>query len=196
MRKDTLEKAKADLASLDEAGKAKFKRLERNHLEPVKLKVGEGGSIELKNPKANIVDHYIQLLETIGVADDDVHHYVLTQLVAILGEDNMNAGLSLLRGIAPKDSIETMLASQMVSVNHLALVMMRRSLNENIPSGQVESLINRSTKLLKTFATLNESLVKYRNQGKQVIQVQHFNVENHGQAMIGNIGGGGVHAKT
>ena len=84
----------------------------------------------------------------------------------------------------------------MVSVNHLALVMMRRSLNENIPSGQVESLINRSTKLLKTFATLNESLVKYRNQGKQVIQVQHFNVENHGQAMIGNIGGGGVHAKT
>ena len=196
MRKDTLEKAKADLASLDEAGKAKFKRLERNHLKPVKLKVGEGGSIELKNPKANIVDHYIQLLETIGVADDDVHHYVLTQLVAIMGEDNMNAGLSLVRGIAPQDSTESMLASQMVSVNHLALVMMRRSLNDQLPAGHVESLINRSTKLLKTFATLNESLVKYRNQGKQVIQVQHFNVENHGQAMIGNIGGGGVHAKT
>ena len=138
----------------------------------------------------------MQLLETIGVADDDVHNYVLTQLVAIMGEDNMNAGLALLRGIAPQDSTETMLASQMVSVNHLALVMMRRSLNDRLPAGHVESLINRSTKLLKTFATLNESLVKYRNQGKQVIQVQHFNVENHGQAMIGNIGGGGVHAKT
>ncbi len=196
MQKDALEKAKADLASLDEAGKAKFKRLERNHLEPVKLKVGEGGGIELKNPKANIVDHYTQLLETIGVADDDVHHYVLTQLVAIMGEDNMNAGLALLRGIAANDSTETMLASQMVSVNHLALVMMRRSLNDQLPAGHVESLINRSTKLLKTFTTLNESLVKYRNHGKQVIQVQHFNVENHGQAMIGNIGGGGVHAKT
>jgi len=165
-------------------------------LDPVKLKVGEGGGIELKNPKANIVDHYIQLLETIGVADDDVHHYVLTQLVAIMGEDNMNAGLALLSGIAPQDSTETMLASQMVSVNHLALMMMRRSLNDQLPAGHVESLINRSTKLLKTFATLNESLVKYRNHGKQVIQVQHFNVENHGQAMIGNIGGGGVHAKT
>jgi hypothetical protein len=196
MQKDALEKAKADLASLDEAGKAKFKRLERNHLEPVKLKVGEGGSIELKNPKANIVDHHIQLLETIGVADDDVHNYILTQLVTIMGEDNMNAGLALLRGIAPQDSTESMLASQMVSVNHLALMMMRRSLNDQLPAGHVESLINRSTKLLKTFATLNESLVKYRNQGKQVIQVQHFNVENHGQAMIGNIGGGGVHAKT
>ena len=196
MQKDALEKAKADLASLDEAGKAKFKRLERNHLEPVKLKVGEGGGIELKHQKANIVDHYTQLLETIGVADDDVHNYVLTQLVAIMGEDYMNAGLALLRGIAPQDSTETMLASQMVSVNHLALVMMRRSLNDQLPAGHVESLINRSTKLLKTFTTLNESFVKYRNQGKQVIQVQHFNVENNGQAMIGNIGGGGVHAKT
>ena len=52
-------------------------------------------------------------------------------------------------------------------------------------------------KLARTYATQVEALRKYRNGGKQTVTVQHVNVEDGGQAIVGNVeaGGRGNHEK-
>jgi hypothetical protein len=60
----------------------------------------------------------------------------------------------------------------------------------------VERNVNRSTKLMRTFVAQMEALNKYRNKGQQTIQVQHVNVNDGGQAIVGTINQGGGGYKT
>lgn len=53
--------------------------------------------------------------------------------------------------------------------------------------------INLATKLTRTFTAQMEALSKYRNKGKQKITVEHVEVKDGGQAIVGNVenrGGG------
>jgi hypothetical protein len=45
---------------------------------------------------------------------------------------------------------------------------------------------------MRTFTAQAECLNKYRTGGKQTIQVQHVNVNEGGQAIVGNVQGGGA----
>ena len=58
---------------------------------------------------------------------------------------------------------------------------------------EVDVNINRVTKLMRTYAAQVEALNKYRNKGKLQLTVKHqnVNVNDGGQAVIGDIGGGG-----
>ncbi|MGY8814573.1 MAG: hypothetical protein ACKVHQ_07610 [Gammaproteobacteria bacterium] len=45
---------------------------------------------------------------------------------------------------------------------------------------------------MRTFTAQAECLNKYRTGGKQTIQVKHVNVNEGGQAIVGNVQGGGA----
>jgi hypothetical protein len=68
---------------------------------------------------------------------------------------------------------------------------LRRSMFDEQSVEGVERNINRVTKLMRTFTAQAECLKRYRSNGKQTIQVQHVNVNDGGQAVVGNIQGGG-----
>jgi hypothetical protein len=51
--------------------------------------------------------------------------------------------------------------------------------------------MNRATKLCRTYTSLVEALTKYRTKGQQKITVQHVNINDGGQAVIGDITQGG-----
>ena len=66
---------------------------------------------------------------------------------------------------------------------------------KNLTVEGVNNNINRLTKLMRTFTAQVEALNKYRSKGQQKITVQHVNVENGGQAIVGDVTQGGVMAK-
>lgn len=88
--------------------------------------------------------------------------------------------------IAPKDGIEAMLATQMASV-HLAAMAMSRKMAEADYLDQLEAYERSFNKLTRTFTTQMEALRKHRHGGKQTVTVQHVNVEDGGQAIVGNV---------
>jgi hypothetical protein len=105
----------------------------------------------------------------------------------------INAALASIIEIDPKDSIELMLASQMTATHALAMEMSRRAMDGEQTLDGVDKNINFTNKLMRTFSTQVEALNKYRTKGQQKITVQHVNVNNGGQAVIGDVkpGGGG-----
>lgn len=98
--------------------------------------------------------------------------------------------LSVVRDLAPRDAIERMLAVQ-IAATHVATIRAGGwlSRSENLAQGQTHSTAY--TKLARTFAAQVEALRKHRNGGKQTVTVQHVNVSDGGQAIVGNVQAGG-----
>ena len=98
--------------------------------------------------------------------------------------------LSVVRGVQPRDELETMLAVQMGAI-HQATMMMARRLNhvETIP--QQDAAERALNKLARTYAMQMEALKRYRTGGEQRVTVEHVTVNAGGQAIVGAVTQGG-----
>ncbi len=145
------------------------------------------------------------------IANEDDENFGQVMIVETTGFNSSKAGLHLLdqavnahpqsardytktaaflHEIAPQDGLEGMLAGQMVACHAMAMEYSRRAMmTDRTDLG--ESYINRASKLMRIFNSQIETLNKYRNKGQQNITVQHVNVNDGGQAVVGNINQGG-----
>ena len=187
-----------------DAGKVKYQPTEREKSALAKLvsrraaetaprlnvpKGGEAAEILLDHPDKKF--GYALLLEALGTADLDFIDGLLYQLINAssqgdqIDERELNFMLSIIKGVKPKDQLETMLAIQMAAV-HMATMTFARRLTrvENIP--QQDSAERAFNKLARTYATQMETLKRYRTGGEQKVTVQHVSVSEGGQAIVGN----------
>lgn len=96
---------------------------------------------------------------------------------------NITMALSFIRGIAPRNEAEMMIALQMVAANQAGLELTRRT----IKTDRVDLLTayaNAATKFQRTALAQVEALAKLRRNGEQV--VKHVHVNDGGQAVIAN----------
>jgi len=132
------------------------------------------------------------LAEAVGAVDREALHGLLGQLVKAGAvackpdQGNLAFMVSMLKSIAPKDSLESMLAAQMVSV-HVATMRSACQLacTDDIP--QRESLSRVLTRLARTFAAQIEALNRHRSNGACAITVQNLSVQDGGRAVVGNL---------
>ena len=94
--------------------------------------------------------------------------------------------LAVIKGIKPKDQLETMLAAQMAAV-HMASMTFARRLGHVDTIDQQDSAERALNKLMRTFTTQMEALKRYRTGGEQKVTVQHVSVSEGGQAIVGNV---------
>jgi hypothetical protein len=131
------------------------------------------------------------LAEAIGAVDRDALHGLLSQLVKASvvarkpDQGNLSFMVSMLKSIAPKDSLEAMLAAQMVGI-HVASMRCacRLALTDDVP--QQESLTRALTRLARTYAAQMEALNRHRSNGACAITVQNLSVQDGGKAVVGH----------
>ena len=180
----------------------------KKHMKPAKRKITKD-NVPTKNEKAtpptathkeDKILHSANVLKwanNCGVKDEDLKVMLSTQLlmsytnsVEVL-EVFQDGILAMHQGIEPKDTIESLLAAQMVATHNMIMEYSKRAMQSGQHPDDVNANVNRVTKLMRTFTTQVEALKKYRTGGKQTIQVQYVNVNEGGQAVVGNIQGGG-----
>jgi len=161
-----------------------------------------GNAVGPDHPSRGVAQ--IALMKAIGTTDADFYGGLIGQLINVGSpnrepdEAGANFMLSIVKGIEPRDQIESMLAAQMGAV-HLATMTFARRLAhvENIP--QQDSAERAFNKLARTFAAQVSALKDYRSKGEQKMTVQHVHVAEGGQAIVGNINappeGDGAHKK-
>lgn len=95
--------------------------------------------------------------------------------------------------LEPRDGFEGMLISQMVGVYAHAVECLRMAtIDSNKGSTQIHlTLHNQAVKLMRTYIAGMEALKKYRTGGLQKMTVEHIHVNQGGQAIVGNVQGGG-----
>jgi len=70
----------------------------------------------------------------------------------------------------------------------------RAMIGEQTFEGRRENL-SQANKLSRTYATLLEALNRHRGKGQQKVTVEHVHVHEGGQAIVGNVEGGGTRTK-
>ncbi len=151
--------------------------------------------------EVTIDDDKGDLFEIFGTSDGNATAALVKQLIspAVLSgnttEQEVNAKIEMVRDIQPRDSIEAALAVQMINVHGVTIEMMKRAMLEEQSVDGVSNNVNRVTKMSRLFIAQMEALQRYRSKGQQTIQVQHVNVENGGQAVVGNVNTGGESEK-
>ena len=110
----------------------------------------------------------------------------------------MNLASDGVAALAPRDGLEVLLCSQLVALHSQSMEFLRRGMLDDQTTDGVDRNVNRATKLLRAFATINECLRTYRSGGQQKMTVEHVTVQAGGQAVVGmvNQGGGECSEKT
>jgi hypothetical protein len=158
------------------------------------------GVVQMQIQHADDAAGHAALLSALGCNEPGfVNPFIgyLVNATAIDGkpdDDAANFALSVVKGIEPRDQIEAMLAAQMAVV-HVATMSFARRITNAQHLAQRDSACTALNKLARTMATQVEALKRYRTGGEQRVLVQHVNVSEGGQAIVGNVtaGGGGAH---
>jgi len=137
------------------------------------------------------------MLRALGTTDERFFDGLTTQLANVEGRDPyfLEFMVSVITGIKPKDQMEAMLAAQMAAV-HMATMDFARLLGRVETINQQNSAERTFNKLARTFTTQMEALNRYRGKGQQKMTVEHVHVHEGGQAIVGNVQGGGGKQKT
>jgi hypothetical protein len=120
----------------------------------------------------------------------------LSQLASIsvrdgkVNERQLNFMVDVVKGIQPKDQLETLLAAQMAAVHALSMNMAGR-MGDVSMLPQMEVVGRLFTNLTRTFAAQLEALKRYRSNGEQKVTVEHVTVNEGGKAIVGNVTHGG-----
>ena len=127
-----------------------------------------------------------------GVSDRDAMYGLLRQLLraSVSGDTpdpvTLAFMLSMLESLKPRDSIEAMLAAQMVSVHVMAMRCAHRLATAEDVARQ-DSAARALGRLARTFPAQIEALNRYRDKGEPAITVQNVSVGNGGKAIVGNV---------
>ena len=192
---------KGDLERLgDQDAVAPAKTPERSvyHLPP-KFQQGDEGVLERAETDGDEVTWFVQLMKTMSTDDLYLASRLLDQVINVAvrpgrkddGEEDANAALAAVNGIGPKDTLEGLLAVQMVATHNTAMEMLRRALLEGQTVDGANHCVNRATKLLRTFTAQMQALNKYRGKGtEQKVIVEHVHINEGAQAIVGAVSGG------
>jgi hypothetical protein len=140
-----------------------------------------------------------------GSMSDDWNNILANQTVSSLWYKNSDfeeaqkqrgAAVAGLIGIGPRDELEGMLAAQLIACHSASMECYRRAMHgEQTFEGRKENL-SQANKLSRTYATLLEALNRHRGKGQQKVTVEHVHVHEGGQAIVGNVEGGGMRTKS
>jgi hypothetical protein len=103
-----------------------------------------------------------------------------------ISQEESDFAFAVLENLKPRDEAEGMLIAQMAAV-HVQAMKFARKLNHAQTIEELEVMEKTLNKLTRSFTGQMEVLRKYRNGGEQKFTVQHVNVNEGGQAVVGNI---------
>ncbi|MDU8942381.1 hypothetical protein [Ovoidimarina sediminis] len=130
-----------------------------------------------------------QLKTLYGTDTDAAAEGILRSALNALGTaglDYMNLMTTMAIEMEPRDAVEAMLVSQMTAT-HVAMTATSQKMAD-APSYQLREAYERSmTRLSRTFLSQVDGLKKYRAKAQQIVRVERVEVQDGGQAIVGDV---------
>jgi hypothetical protein len=131
------------------------------------------------------------VMASLGICSKDTVDAVIRQLFGIGKEGpdqerDLNNNIATLQGIGPTNTIECLLATQMVAVHSATMEFAGRLQRTENPDRR-ESLERSITRLARAFVAQVEGLKHLRSTGSQLVRVERVVVRDAAQAIVGNL---------
>ena len=158
-----------------------------------KVSIGEDGQMMPVLAEGEYIDDWRKRLPALfGVQDELLALDLLSRTLSgalrtgAAEEVRMNSMIAAINEMNPRDSLEAMLASQLVCVYQQNMGILARATEVSSPDLR-QLYLNLSIKLIRSFTALTGCLRKYRQKGEQKMTVEHVHVHDGGQAIVGNV---------
>jgi len=102
--------------------------------------------------------------------------------------ETYSAAVAFLSSMSPADPIEGMLRARLFVLHNHSLTYIGRAANPQQTMKGADMNVNRSTKIMRLYNETLDALNKHKRKGEQkvVVQHQHVNVSEGGQAIVGS----------
>jgi hypothetical protein len=90
-----------------------------------------------------------------------------------------------LKGVAPQDTVEGMVAMQMIGIHSAVADSLRMAREASGPLREVH--LSQAGRLSRAFAALVEALDRHRGKGHQVIRIERVDIASGAQAVVGMV---------
>ncbi len=163
---------------------------------PVRVKLQRVNANQAKAhpPEGETEVWWDRLKKALGTTSSEFVEASLSQLQAAaqlpcggISEIAVNAALAMVEAAAPKDEIEGALAVQMACTHTAAMAVLARFAGGGGTERRAAALGSAAARLLKAYSTQVEALRRLRHGVNQYVRVEHVNVNDGGQAIIGNV---------
>jgi hypothetical protein len=163
---------------------------------PVRVKIyrADGKLARVHPPDGEAKLWWQRLNKALGTTSGDFVNASLFQIQSAsrspwggISELAMNAALALIEAAAPKDEIEGALAVQMACTHTAAMAVLAKLDVAFATERRVAAFGSAAARLLRAFAMQVEVLRRLRNGGHQYVRVEHVQISDGGQAIIGNV---------
>jgi hypothetical protein len=168
----------------------------QHRLPPVRVKVfrTDGKITRVHPPDGNAKNWWQRLNKVLGTTSSDFVNASLFQIQSAcrspwggISELAMNAALAMIEAAAPKDEIEGALAVQMACTHTAAMAVLAKLDVAFATERHVAAFGSAAARLMRACATQVEVLRRLRNGGHQYVRVEHVQINDGGQAVIGNV---------
>lgn len=162
------------------------------------IELSDGTQVNNSNKEAS--EEYMAALKRATGTDNENLGQEIYQSIAVGLYDPIGLGLNrlltLLPGLRPQNENEALLLGQFIALQDSGFRCLRHAMDsQNLQN--IDRYYSLSTKLFRTANETIQTLLKYRNGGRQEIQIVHLH--NEGQAIIAqnlSNGGGGTEKST
>jgi hypothetical protein len=168
----------------------------QRRLPPVRVKIWRADAkvAKVHPPDGESENWWRRLNKTLGTTSSDFVNASLFQIQSAcrspwggISELAMNAALAMIEAAAPKDEIEGALAVQMACTHTAAMAVLAQLDVAFATEQRVAAFGSVAARLLKAYAMQVEVLRRLRNGGQQFVRVEHVQINDGGQAVIGNV---------
>ncbi len=168
----------------------------RHRSQPVRVKVfgADGKIVKVHPPDGEHKDWWLRLNKALGTTSSDFVNASLFQIQSAsrspwggISELSMNAALAMIEAAAPKDEIEAALAVQMACTHTAAMAVLAKLDVAFATERRVAAFGSAAARWMRAYATQVEVLRRLRNGGHQYVRVEHVQINDGGQAVIGNL---------
>jgi hypothetical protein len=174
---------------------------------PIKVKLQRINASEAKPypPQGVTREWWQRLKNALGTASSAFVYSSLMQLIAAAklpgggtSEMAVNASLALIENAKPKDEVESALLIQMACTHTAAMTAVAAFAGTHGHGRDATQKASAASRLLRAYTAQVETLHRLRHGGSQFVRVEHVQVNEGGQALIGNVrkdGSGGGHGQ-
>ena len=168
----------------------------QHRLPPVRVKVfrADGKIARVHPPDGDGKNWWRRLNKALGTTSSDFVNASLFQIQSAsrspwggISELSMNAALAMIEAAAPKDEIEAALAVQMAACHVAAMAVLAKMDVAFATERRIAAFGSAAARLMRAYATQVEVLRRLRNGGHQYVRVEHVQINDGGQAVIGNL---------
>lgn len=160
----------------------------------VRLKRINANLAQAYPPAGETKEWWTRLKSAMGTASSDFVNATLFQLQNAarlpnggISEIAVNAALSMVETVKPKDEVEAALIIQMACTHAAAMAVLSRIGGGHGGDRHVAMMAAAASKLLRSFAVQVETLRRSRGGGSQYMRIEHVHVGTNAQAIIGNL---------